>query len=105
VGELNVAIRPLLTRLNDQPFQKLEGSRNSWFETLEKSQLLPLPATVFELAHWSKAKVNIDYHVVVDKHLYSAPHHLIHQQLDVRLDVRSSSIQGWVSPLWGQVWG
>jgi transposase len=85
VGELNVAIRPLLTRLNDQPFQKLEGSRNSWFETLEKAQLLPLPATAFELAHWSKAKVNIDYHVAVEKHLYSAPHQLIHQQLDVRL--------------------
>jgi transposase len=85
VGELNVAIRPLLTRLNDQPFQKLEGSRNSWFETLEKAHLLPLPATAFELAHWSKAKVNIDYHVAVDKHLYSAPHQLIHQQLDVRL--------------------
>ena len=85
VGELNGAIRPLLTRLNDQPFQKLEGSRNSWFETLEKSQLLPLPATAFELADWSQAKVNIDYHVAVDKHLYSAPHQLIHQQLDVRL--------------------
>ena len=85
VAELNTGIRPLLTQLNDQPFQKLEGSRNSWFETLEKSQLLPLPATAFELAEWSKAKVNIDYHVAVEKHLYSAPHQLIHQQLDVRL--------------------
>jgi transposase len=85
VGELNAAISPLLTKLNEQPFQRLEGSRNSWFETLEKSQLLPLPATPFELANWSKAKVNIDYHVVVEKHFYSAPHQLIHQQLDVRL--------------------
>jgi len=85
VGELNAAIGPLLAKLNEQPFQKLEGSRNSWFETLEKDRLLPLPATAFELADWSKAKVNIDYHVAVDKHFYSAPHHLIHQQLDVRL--------------------
>jgi transposase len=85
VGELNAAIGPLLAKLNEQPFQKLEGSRNSWFETLEKDRLLPLPATTFELADWSKAKVNIDYHVAVDKHFYSAPHHLIHQQLDVRL--------------------
>jgi hypothetical protein len=52
---------------------------------LEMSQLLPLPATPFELANWSEAKVNIDYHVVVEKHFYSAPHPLIHQQLDVRL--------------------
>jgi transposase len=85
LGELNAAISPLLIKLNEQPFQRLEGSRNSWFETLEKSQLLPLPATPFELANWSKAKVNIDYHVVVEKHFYSAPHRLIHQQLDVRL--------------------
>jgi transposase len=85
VGELNAAIRPLLAKLNDQPFQRLDGSRNSWFEKLEKDQLLPLPTTPFELANWSKAKVNIDYHVAVEKHFYSAPHQLIHQQLDVRL--------------------
>jgi transposase len=85
VGQLNAAISPLLTKLNEQPFQKLDGSRNSWFETLEKGQLLPLPATAFELANWSKAKVNIDYHVAVEKHFYSAPYQLIHQQLDVRL--------------------
>src|SRR5216684_6271510 len=85
VGELNAAISPLLTKLNAQPFQKLEGSRNSWFETQEKGQLLPLPATPFELANWSQAKVNIDYHVAVEKHFYSAPHQLVHQQLDVRL--------------------
>jgi transposase len=85
VAELNAAVGPLLTKLNAQPFQKLAGSRNSWFETLEKDQLLPLPATSFELANWSRAKVNIDYHVAVEKHFYSAPHQLIHQRLDVRL--------------------
>ena len=85
VGQLNAAIVPLLTRLNAQPFQKLEGSRNSWFEAVEKDRLLPLPATAFELADWSTAKVNIDYHVAVENHFYSAPYQLVHQQLDVRL--------------------
>ena len=85
VGALNEAIAPLLAKLNEQPFQKLEGSRNSWFEAHEKALLLPLPATPFELAAWSKAKVNIDYHAVVDNHFYSVPHTLIHQELDVRL--------------------
>ena len=85
VGQLNAAIVPLLTRLNAQPFQKLEGSRNSWFEAVEKDRLLPLPATAFELADWSTAKVNIDYHVVAENHFYSAPYQLVHQQLDVRL--------------------
>ena len=62
VGEINRALGPLLEKLNAQPFQKLEGSRNSWFESQEKAALLPLPATAFELATWTKAKVNIDYH-------------------------------------------
>lgn len=85
LGELNQAIVARLVILNDQPFQKLEGSRNSWFESLEQAQLLPLPASPFELATWTTAKVNIDYHVAVDKHYYSAPYPLIHQTLDVRL--------------------
>ena len=86
LGQLNATLRPLLAKLNEQPFQKLEGSRNSWFETLEKGRLLPLPATAFELAHWSKAKVNIDYHVSVENHFYSAPYQLIHQQLGRAFD-------------------
>jgi transposase len=85
VSELNAAMAPLLAKLNAQPFAKLEGSRNSWFETLEKGQLLPLPSTPFVLASWSKAKINIDYHAVVEDHFYSAPSHLIHQHVDVRL--------------------
>ena len=85
LGELNQAIAPLLSKLNDKPFQKLEGSRNSWFEAGEKAQLLPLPSCPFEVATWLVAKVNIDYHVVVDNHYYSVPYGLIHQQLDVRL--------------------
>jgi len=84
VGELNQAILPLLTKLNEQLFQKLEGSRNSWFEAHEKGQLLPLPQRPFELATWSKATVNIDYHVVVQNHYYSVPYQLIHEELQVR---------------------
>lgn len=85
IAELNQAIAGLLAKLNDKPFQKLEGSRNSLFETEERAQLLPLPAVPFELATWSIAKVSIDYHVAVEKHYYSAPYQLIHQNLDVRM--------------------
>lgn len=85
VAELNRAIGPLLEQLNEKPFQKLEGSRNSWFDSQEKAALLSLPAHPFELATWSKAKVNIDYHVAVENHFYSVPYQLIHRDLDVRL--------------------
>ncbi len=89
VAQLNAAIGPRLATLNAQPFQKLEGSRNSWFEGMERGQLLPLPPQSFELGTWSKAKVNIDYHVVVEGHFYSAPYQLIHQHLDVRLSAQT----------------
>lgn len=85
IGELNQAIRPLLDQINAQPFQKLEGSRNQWFESLDKPQLKALPSQPYVLAIWTEATVNIDYHVVVDHHYYSAPCGLLHQRLQVRL--------------------
>lgn len=33
--------------------------------------------------------MNIDYHVAVDLHFYSVPAHLIHRELDVRLESRA----------------
>ncbi len=84
VSEINQALRPLLEKLNAQPFQKLEGSRNSRFESQEQATLLPLPPTPFEVATWTKGKVNIDYHLSVEGHFYSVPYQLIHQELEAR---------------------
>ena len=85
LGELNQAIVTLLAELNDSPFQKLPGTRNSWFVTQEMDQLQPLPSIPFEIATWLRPTVSIDYHVAVDKHFYSVPYQFIHQQLDARL--------------------
>jgi transposase len=71
--------------LNNRPFEKLEGTRKSLFETLDKPALKPLPVHRFVFAEWSRAKVNIDYHIEVDHHYYSVPYQLIHERLDVRL--------------------
>lgn len=85
LGELNHAISPRLEQLNAQPFQKLDGSRDQWFETLDKPKLKALPASPYVLATWTEATVNIDYHAVVDYHYYSVPYQHIHQVLQVRL--------------------
>lgn len=84
LAELNGAIRELLVRLNDRPFKKLPGCRRSWFETLDRPALRPLPHTPYEYAEWDKARVNIDYHIEVQGHYYSVPYPLVGQQLDVR---------------------
>jgi len=85
LAELNEAISKQLEILNNRPFEKLEGTRKSLFETLDKPALKPLPVHRFIFAEWRKAKVNIDYHIEVDHHYYSVPYQLIHERLDVRL--------------------
>jgi transposase len=83
--ELNQAIAEKLTELNNHSFQKMEGSRSSLFETIDKPALKPLPATPYEYAEWKTAGVNIDYHIEVDHHYYSVPYQLVREHVDVRL--------------------
>jgi len=45
LAELNREIALLLDALNDRPFQKLDGTRRSLLETLDRPALKPLPAT------------------------------------------------------------
>jgi len=83
--EANEAIRLCLADLNAAPFQKMEGSRLELWETLDRPALKALPPTRYEYAEWRRCKVNIDYHVEVEKHLYSVPYQLVHEQVDVRM--------------------
>lgn len=85
LAELNAAIAELLTMLNNKPFQKLQGSRRSLFETLDRPALQPLPPQRYEMAEWRKAKANIDYHVQADHNFYSVPYQLVHAELELRL--------------------
>lgn len=82
--ELNEAIEWKLIEYNARPFQKLEGSRRSLFEDLDKPALRPLPAEPYEYAEWKKARVNIDYHVAVEGNFYSVPYQLVNKAIDVR---------------------
>jgi transposase len=82
--ELNVAIRELLTKLNNRPFRKRDGSRASVFAAIDKPALKPLPVEPFDLSEWSRARVNIDYHVSFDANLYSVPYNLVHELVEIR---------------------
>jgi len=70
--ELNLAIRELLEKLNQRPFQKREGSRRSLFVEVDQPALRPLPAERFDLSVWSQATVNIDYHIQFERSFYRA---------------------------------
>ena len=58
--ELNRAIREKLEQFNRRLFQKKEGSRLDLFLEDEKSLLVPLPATHFELSDWKTATVQFN---------------------------------------------
>lgn len=38
----------------------------------------------FDLSKWSRARVNIDYHVVFDSNLYRVPCNLVHELIEIR---------------------
>jgi transposase len=86
LAELNTAIRQLLGELNERPFQKLEGSRRSWFDLLDRPALRSLPSTAFEYADFKRARVSrLDYHVELAHHYYSVPHALVGQEVELRI--------------------
>ncbi len=87
--QLNEAIRNLLLDLNKKPFQKLPGCWQSTFLAVDKPALKSLPQTPYEFAEWKKARVNVDYHIEVDRHYYSVPYKLIKKQIDVRITNRT----------------
>src|SRR3954452_2998878 len=82
--EVNQAIGELLHRLNHRPFRKRDGSRARVFESLDKPALRPLPGEAFDMSQWSRARVNIDYHVAFDDNLYSVPYNLVHEVVEIR---------------------
>jgi len=92
LAELNTVIRELLIGLNERPFKKLDGCRRSLFEALDRPAMRPLPTARYEYADWLKAKVNIDYHIEVDRHYYSVPYQLVGEVVEVRLTASTVEI-------------
>jgi len=92
IAELNKAIAIHLEKLNNQCFKKLDTTRRQLYESLDKPALKPLPGKRYEFAEWKKARVNIDYHVEVDRHYYSVPYQLVREQVDVRLTASTVEI-------------
>ena len=82
--ELNERIGVLLEELNNRKMRLYGASRRELFERLDKPALKPLPEQPFVYSEWKKVRVNIDYHVEVDHHFYSAPFGLVHEELEAR---------------------
>lgn len=85
LAEANTAIAERLTWLNNRPFSKLDGCRQSLFESIDKPALKPLPVKRFEIAITKpNVGVNIDYHIEFDRHYYSVSYTLVGKRISVR---------------------
>lgn len=84
LSEINAAIKPRLSAINNQSFQKMKTSRRELFEAVDKPALKQLPKDKYHYAKWQRAKIHIDYHFVFDDHYYSVPYKYIHQEVEVR---------------------
>jgi transposase len=92
IDELNRELAILREESNGAPFQKLSGSRASWFANVDKPALRPLPSEDFEFEEWLVGvRVARDYHINLSNHYYSVPFHLVDQIVDVRFT--SSSVE------------
>ena len=92
LSELNKAIAEVVEELNNKKFQKLDTTRKALFDQLDRPVMRPLPPKRYEYSEWSKAKVNIDYHIDVKKNYYSVHYSLIHKSVDVRLSASTVEI-------------
>lgn len=92
--DLNKRIKELLEIYNQTPFQKLPGSRKQRFIQDELPLLKPLPQEPFVIKHTTKAKVQMNYHVILgeDKHQYSVPHQYLGQSTKIIYDAHNVEI-------------
>jgi transposase len=92
LAEANEAVAQLLARLNQKRFQKRPGSRLSLFEELDKPALRPLPSNTYEFCEFKSASINMDYHFVLDQHMYSVPFKFRFAKVELRITDKSIEV-------------
>jgi transposase len=92
LGELNLAIRELVDQLNDRPMRGWGTTRRALFEQLDQPALLGLPPMPYEYADWKCCRVNLDYHIEIDRHFYSVPFRLLRQEVEARITAKTVEI-------------
>lgn len=86
MDELKIAMARELTKFNDAPFQKREGSRSLVFREVEKSYLRELPLLPYEVSEWIHGhSVNLDCHVAYKTNRYSTPYRYVGKTVDLKV--------------------
>jgi len=92
LAELNTAIRELLVQLNERPMRGWGMTRRALYEQLDRPALLALPPARYEYAEWKRCRVNLDYHVDIERHYYSVPYQLLRHEVEARITAKTVEI-------------
>jgi transposase len=84
IEELNMALWEGMERVNSGKMQRLDVSRKTLYEEIEKPALSSLPIQRYIFREWAKAKVGINYHIWFGRHYYSTPCRYAEREVDVR---------------------
>ncbi|CAG4933423.1 IS21 family transposase [Acidithrix sp. C25] len=85
LAELNEAISPLLTSVNQKKFQKLPGSRQERYLNQEKAALGNITLGSYEYASWQPVKVGSNYHFSLEGVYNCVPFHLRGSEIMLRI--------------------
>jgi len=84
VDEANEAIVDLLDRYNNKVMKHLNKSRRDLYEEIEKQELRTLPSNRYIYEQFKVARVNQEYHIMLEKCNYSVPFKYIKEEVEVR---------------------
>jgi transposase len=92
LAELNQTIRGLIDQLNERPMRGWGTTRRALYEQIDRPSLRGLPATPYEYAAWKRCRVNLDYHIEIEKHFYSVPFRLLREEVEARITAKTVEI-------------
>ena len=90
--ELSDFVFDVLTKFNEAPFSKKEGSRKSVFLADDKPALKPLPETPYELVEVKLVTVNNNYHIEYKGFYYSVPYQYVSKKVELRISSKTVAI-------------
>jgi len=84
VNEANDKVSEILDKYNNKVMKHIGKSRTQLFEELDKPELRPLPANRYIYEQFKIARVNMDYHITLEKCNYSVPFEYLKDEVEVR---------------------
>jgi hypothetical protein len=95
VAEYNQLAWQELNKLNNRPFEKKEGTRNSCFDKYEKAELKPLPSVPYQFFQKQAAIVQKNCCIAYGKNYYSVPYKKVKVGMELSLHIYSDTIEIW----------